>query len=528
LDETATHLAGAKPEEELRHDEIIRTRNFAAGTVIVGAVGMVAQWLNPRWGWLGLTSRGFLVGVILIALVVWYMAAKRGMVSSALMTLWGVVGILLGIALELDVGVFSPVIGAGIIAISFFARSNNTRLVWILFSLKVGLYFTAAMLVTFDVIADPARYSVVGAPRVDKLTLTLVVVGMYAMALVYGRSSRRGTIESITLARTAALEAARREAQLDEARGELEAALNAQRGRSGRYSGTTVDGWRIGALIGRGAMGEVYAAQDDSGTKVAMKFLLMSAVFDDPSRLARFMREAKVASMLRSRALVQVLAVGQAPDETPYFVMELLSGEDLASILRRDERLSVDDAVVLVSHIADGLRVAHEAGVVHRDLKPGNLFRDGERWKVLDFGVCTEAGSSGTLTADGVVGTPQYMAPEQANGDPVGPATDLFALGAVLYRALTGMPPFAGPSAPQLLYSIVHDLPVRPRDLVPALPADIEHVLAIALAKHPKSRFENVGELRDALRDAARGQLAAPLRAQGERASWRTLQQLVN
>jgi serine/threonine-protein kinase len=522
-DETATVVLVADDDADLRHDELARTKSFSGGAALISVGGMIAQSLNPSTSWAGTAARVMVATLAIEAALIWFLAARRNAYSRSLMILWGVTAVFCSASFELDAGIFSPMIAANVLGITFFARLKSARLVLGLVLTKIALYIALALLVSLDVIPDMGHFSAHDVPLRERLTQIVLVSAMFLVALVNGRASRRSTIESIELARTAAMQAQRREAQLDEARGDLEVVLRAQRGRGGRYTGETIDDWKVGPLIGRGAMGEVYAAERlGGGRPAAIKFLLATSL-EDTSRVARFMRETNVASKLRASGLVDVFAVGQTEDGTPYLAMELLRGEDLAARLRREERLDVGAVVDLVEQIAPGLRAAHEAGVVHRDLKPGNLFCDEKSgWKILDFGICTEEGSSGTLTADGIVGTPAYMAPEQANGEPTKRHTDLFALGAVIYRALTGTPPFAGSTALQLVYAIVYEHPLRPSDLVPELLRDIDRFLAIALAKAPSDRFANIDEMTTALREAAQGRLSEPTRARGDRLSaWR-------
>ena len=156
--------------------------------------------------------------------------------------------------------------------------------------------------------------------------------------------------------------------------------------------------------------------------------------------------------------------------------------------------------------------------MVHRDLKPRNLFLAGsgarQVWKILDFGVARITGEE-TLTANQIVGTPNYMAPEQARGGVATHQSDLFALGVIAYRALTGRPAFDGESAAEILYKVVHAMPPRPSEVAP-LTLEVDLVLAVALAKSPGDRFESASELAGALEDAARGRLGAPLRARAQ------------
>jgi serine/threonine-protein kinase len=173
------------------------------------------------------------------------------------------------------------------------------------------------------------------------------------------------------------------------------------------------------------------------------------------------------------------------------------------------------DTVELVTQVSNALNAAQDAGIVHRDLKPQNLFRSEAEghsvWKVLDFGVSKVGSASSTLTQGAAVGTPSYMAPEQAQGRDVDHRADLFALGVITYRALTGRPPFTGPDGPATMYNVVHVQPARPGELVD-LPEDVDLFLALALAKDRSRRVPSANTYAAALRDAARGELDERLR----------------
>ena len=170
----------------------------------------------------------------------------------------------------------------------------------------------------------------------------------------------------------------------------------------------------------------------------------------------------------------------------------------------------------LVQQVGSVVDLARDKGIVHRDLKPQNVFRDTAQrergvWKVLDFGVAALSDHTGTLTHGNVVGTPAYMAPEQASSAPVDHRTDLHALTAIAYRCMTGRPAFSGREIPALLYDVVHKMPSRPGAQVD-LPEDVDCVLAIGLAKEPDDRFSSGQELADALEAATRGALSPTLR----------------
>ena len=206
------------------------------------------------------------------------------------------------------------------------------------------------------------------------------------------------------------------------------------------------------------------------------------------------------------------------PDGSPYIAMELLEGSDLATLLRDRPSLALAEVVTLVDDVARGLEILHAAGVVHRDLKPANLFLSQgppPQWKILDYGVSKLRES--TMTVDQVVGTPGYMSPEQAQGGKVDLRSDIFALGAVAYRTITGRRPFTGAATPQMLYQVVYAQPVRPREILATIPRDVELVLAIALAKRPEARFPTSTSLATAMRLASQGALDSKMRTHGER-----------
>jgi len=213
---------------------------------------------------------------------------------------------------------------------------------------------------------------------------------------------------------------------------------------------------------------------------------------------------------------VRVLEVGDESAALPYLAMERLSGEDLAQILRREERLEPARVVELVRQVGRGLTVAATAGIVHRDLKPQNLMSADGVWKILDFGVSKLVEHGGTLTEGEAIGTPHYMAPEQARGGDVDARTDLYALGAIAYRSLTGHPPFKGGSPSEVLLAVISTMPVRPSALA-ALPRDVDAALALAMAKRPDDRFDSADRLADALEAALAERLDDTLRKRAAR-----------
>jgi serine/threonine-protein kinase len=297
---------------------------------------------------------------------------------------------------------------------------------------------------------------------------------------------------------------------LEEARAELAAVVD--EARLGRLSGTRIGRYQLRELLGRGGMGEVYEGRTPEGTPVACKVLHAHLGADTNAR-ARFHREADLIQRLPAQCSARVLEVGTGTDGAQYIAMERLVGEDLAALLRRRGRLPLHDVAILTRSIADALADAHQAGVVHRDLKPSNVFLVGDRIdqvRLLDFGIARlyEASSSSTLTeTSAILGSPGYMPPEQAAGDhaAIGPATDVFALGAIIYRALTGESAFPSRNPAAAIFEAIHHRPVPPSGLVD-VPVGVDRVVATALAKAPGQRYSLPRELATDLERAAAGE----------------------
>ncbi len=335
------------------------------------------------------------------------------------------------------------------------------------------------------------------------------------LAATYWLSSRS---RHSTLLAMAELEQARRgirqrDALLHEARDDLDRAVAGA--RVGRLTGRTIGGYRLEDVIGRGAVGEVYRANQD-GQEVAVK-VLHPHLAESPGQIQRFFREAQIIAALQSPHVPKLFASGTDDDGAPYLTLELLHGRDLAADLRDKKSLSLTEIDALVEQVCSALDAAHEAGVVHRDIKPQNLMHTTDaQWKVLDFGVAAIMSGSGTLTQGSAIGTPAYMAPEQALGAKVDRSADVFSVGAVIYRALTGRPAFAGTSSAATVYAAVHTQPVRPGELV-EVPPDIDAVLALALAKDPRERLSSAGALAKAWQAARAGRLAGDLQRKAAR-----------
>ncbi|MFW5925817.1 MAG: serine/threonine-protein kinase [Myxococcota bacterium] len=269
--------------------------------------------------------------------------------------------------------------------------------------------------------------------------------------------------------------------------------------------GTVLAGtYRIVRVLGRGGMGQLYEAEHlRLERRFAVKVLAETYAARPELRL-RFEREARALVPLDSPHVVDVVDVLPASDGRPCLVTPLLEGEDLSRRLAREERLAVDEALAVARQVCRGLAAAHAHGVIHRDLKPSNIFLatgdDGRKTvQVLDFGVAKLLGAPDLTRTDAVVGTPSYMAPEQARSAAhVGEAADVYGVGAVLYHMLAGRPPYLVGEPTSVLARVLSEEPPRLRAVVPDVPDDVEAVVQAAMARDPGERVRTVREL-DAL-----------------------------
>jgi putative nucleotidyltransferase with HDIG domain len=270
--------------------------------------------------------------------------------------------------------------------------------------------------------------------------------------------------------------------------------------------GRALASFRVQAVLGAGAMGRVYLAEHALlGRRAAIK-VIEPHLAADPDALARFVEEARAVNSIRHPNIVDVSDFGDV-DGRPYFVMELLEGETLAARIAKWGYLPPAAAARICAQVASALAAAHERGIVHRDLKPDNIFLCNhpdypDHVKVLDFGIAKLSArtTARQATVPGMLlGTPLYMSPEQALGETIDHRTDIYALGIVLYEALTGRTPFDRPSIAAILYAHAHDAPAAPRSIEPAIPEAIEQVTLRALAKAPGDRFADMRGMRAAI-----------------------------
>ena len=280
--------------------------------------------------------------------------------------------------------------------------------------------------------------------------------------------------------------------------------------------------YEIGEVIGHGGMAEVHRGRDVRlGRDVAIK-LLRKDLARDPTFQARFRREAQSAASLNSPSIVAVYDTGEGTingTATPYIVMEYVEGRTLREVLASEDRLLPRRAMEVAAAICAALEQAHAAGIVHRDIKPGNvMITPSGQVKVMDFGIARALTSSATMTQTAaVVGTAHYISPEQARGEHVDARSDIYSTGCLLYELLTGAPPFTGDSAVAVAYQHVREDPLPPSQVEPEVPATVDAIVLVAMAKNPVNRYASAAEMRADLERALAGRPvhAHPVRSGG-------------
>jgi predicted ATPase len=270
--------------------------------------------------------------------------------------------------------------------------------------------------------------------------------------------------------------------------------------------GSVIAGYRVGGQLGRGGMGSVYEAEHAIlGRKAALKTLLPELARDEDFR-RRFIAESQMVAGLDHPSIIPIYDAGEQ-DGVVYILMRFVDGGDLQQLIT-DAPLEPARAVAILEQVAAALDAAHASGLVHRDVKPGNVLIEstGGRAYLTDFGLAKRLGAPGTTRVGFFVGTLDYAAPEQIRGDEVGPAADVYAFGCLVFETLTGRKPFARESDVAVMHAQLHDAAPVASDLRPALPAALDTVLAVALAKEVAGRFATCRELIEAVRQALGGQ----------------------
>ncbi|MFG2329939.1 protein kinase [Streptomyces sp. NPDC048604] len=278
-------------------------------------------------------------------------------------------------------------------------------------------------------------------------------------------------------------------------------------------SDAAAESWGVGGLVGdgryrlthrlgRGGMAEVFAAEDVRlGRTVAVK-LLRADLAEDPVSKARFTREAQSVAGLNHHAIVAVYDSGEdvvGAQSVPYIVMELVEGRTIRDLLISAEAPGPEQALIIVSGVLEALAYSHQHGIVHRDIKPANvIITDNGAVKVMDFGIARALhGASTTMTQTGMVmGTPQYLSPEQALGKAVDHRSDLYATGCLLYELLALRPPFTGETPLSVVYQHVQDAPIPPSEVAGDAPPELDGLVMRSLAKDPDDRFQSAEEMR--------------------------------
>jgi hypothetical protein len=506
------------PLDAMRDDEINRMRGFLRLVALATLFTVIAVSFTPgdAIGKLVVYIGTGVVGAMSLWLI-WRMRADGSGYTPRLLTI-GAVTMAIGAAGGIYFwGIASPASALYVYGIYVFSLGGELAVIVLLYALVAVIHLALALALLTGLLTDRGIVGLDGYDVRQQIGLIVVPQALYFLAFITARSNRRTTFETVTKLERAVRTVSQREAMLAEVRAELDRALKV--GGPGRYTDQIVGSYRLATLIGRGGMGEVYEGISvHDGREAAVK-LLHPSTLADPHQVQRFVRETEVAARITCENVVTVLEVGTTSGEIPFLAMERLRGFDLAHQLRRQRTLGLPQAVELVSQIAAGLEAARGAGIVHRDLKPHNLFlaeRDGRFvWKVLDFGVSKLTSHHGTLTQGHVVGTPGYMAPEQARGDDVDHRADVYSLAAIIYRSLTGHPPFTGKDVPSTLYDVVYKQPTQP-SLLQQLPSDVDRVIAIGMAKNADDRFASAEVLAAAFTMAARNDLPQDLRRRAD------------
>ncbi|HEY0194719.1 MAG TPA: serine/threonine-protein kinase, partial [Kofleriaceae bacterium] len=489
-----SHATGS-PVDAMKFDEIERTRIFLRFVIALTAGGVIVALGttgDPVAKVVVLIGSGMAAVGSLFLLFILRDAASyhpRRLVIPALPVL---IGSMSGVYYW---GAGSPVAALLVYGIYFFSLGSDQRITRLMYSLVAVIHGALGLGILTGVLADHGVVQIGQLPGKEQVAILCIVEVLYFTAYYTARVSQRVTLDAMQQLEQAVRGNAQRDALLAEARAELDRALKI--GGPGRFTDQVIGSFRLGVLIGRGGMGEVYEALAVADHREAAVKLLHAGTLADPLHVQRFLREAQTAARLDTPHVVRVLEVGTTSGEIPYIAMERLRGHDLAHQLRRQRRLQLAQIKVLVDQLAIGLEAARVAGIVHRDLKPHNVFFAEEaglrRWKILDFGV-SKAGGTGTLTQGHVVGTPAYMAPEQARGEDVDHRADVYSLAAIIFRSVTGHPVFTGKDVPSTLYEVVYRVPTRP-SLLAQVSDDVDRVLAIGLAKDPRDRFAFALEL---------------------------------
>jgi serine/threonine-protein kinase len=496
------------PEQAARAVEAHRMRDFMIGTA---AISLVAAIVVMMLGGDPFAAKVHAIVLALSALTSGGYAALFGTAQrfrpnlAAGLILSQVIVMLTGYYFW---GAFSAY--AAVIPLSIYIAASVAtprQVLWgSLFGISAQALFGLAIVMRW--IEPRGLVDVVRGGMVAEVVGLVLIQAMSIAAAIGGRDARRQMHHILDEHHLALRDLAKRDAQLAEAQAEAIASRKAGGGGIGRFTDQQIDGFHLGEILGRGSMGEVYAAmrgEERCAIKLLAPHLLRNAAAFD-----RFQRESAMLVALRSPHVVRTLGVSRSDAAMPYLAMERLEGKDLAELAKEGAMRERSAVVDVVKQIAAGLDAAHAAGVIHRDLKLQNIFGVGpdtaRTWKLLDFGASKWADGEGSLTKDNIVGTPGYMSPEQALGEKIDARSDIYALGVIAYRLITGVPPVVPGEIPSMLHEVVYRMPPQPSRLT-EVSSQIEAVLAIAMAKSPSDRFASAGEFATALEAAVEDRL---------------------
>jgi serine/threonine-protein kinase len=498
----------------MQSEEVLRARAFYRLTTVLVVAGTAFMFVVPGPAWVRVFASVCCLFAAAVGLFALRALRRDEGYTPRLVTF---VGVAFGVAAELALFYFGLFTAAAMVlplGVYFFGLSESRTAARVTYWTGAIVYFVLSMGVLAGVLPDLGPMPIGSLPLPWRAFFIVMTQVVFAITYFFATSSRRATEVALAKMEKASRQASQKEALLAEARDELARVLAPG---EGCYTGQIIGAYKLGEVVGRGGMGEVY--RGEGANRVAAIKVLHPFIMADPDQVKRFVREVELASRVRSPFVAEMYEAGTSEGGVPWVAMELLTGRDLAWHLRQTPRLSLAKVVELVDHVGQALIAIRDAGIVHRDLKPHNLMLNEVSstrvWKVLDFGVSRPASSGGTLTRGALVGTPTYMAPEQVRMEyDVDHRADLYSLSGVIYRAITGKPAFGGEDVATILFNVVHTQPVAPSTLV-KVPADVDLVIAIGMAKDREERFEKVEDLMRSLRLAVRGELDEKTRARG-------------
>lgn len=506
-------LDSSEPTAALRHQEQARTRRVAPLMAAVGIAALATLHLFDGTPWAKTLFYITLGASVSSMLWLWWLAT-RGDVQGRHATIARAAAFSAACAATIFFGIFSPAPTVMVLAVVIFSQSKDLNL-------ARGTYAAAALtlgiitvLDAIQVVADPGLIQADSMGTPQRLAAQLLVQLLCLAGYLLGRFTRRSSGEALAMTHQAMRELARRDVIAMEAREGAQRAFNI--GGSGRLSGSIFGSFRLAEVIGYGGMGEIYRAEHVTLATPAAVKIIHPHLCSDEKLLDRFLREAQLSASVESPYIVRVLDAGMVV-QGPFIAMELLQGQDLATHFQVEGLLSLAELQSLATQVGAGLDAAAGAKIVHRDIKPQNIFlvdtdaspadskagsHGALHCKILDFGVARAMSGQAELTqGDTVLGTPSYMSPEQATGKITDHRADLHALAAVLYRGCTGFLPFSGENAQAVLFAVVHSMPRDPSELA-GLPESLDVFFRKAFAKDPDDRYQSGQALSDALNRA--------------------------